>query len=88
MEDLSTGLSAVRLELHQQMDASARTSALLDSMATVLTGSPRAAQPPVRSIPVAKAVPPRPTPAAKQRGGANDENLDSALDRVFPTGNN
>jgi hypothetical protein len=87
IEGLSTGLSATRLELHQQINASARTSALLDSMATVLTGSPRVAQPPPpRSIPVAKAVPPHPEPAAQQPG--SDENLDSALDRVFSSGRN
>jgi len=82
--ELATGLSAVQLELHQQMEASARTSSLLDSMASVLTNTPRVASPP-RSIPVSKAAPPRPEPV--DAGSGNDENLDSALDRVFSGGN-
>jgi len=84
--ELATGLSAVQHEVHQQMEASARTSSLLDSMASVLTKTPRIAPPP-RSIPVARVAPPIPAPAAQESDSGNDENLDSALDRVFSGGN-
>lgn len=86
---LAMGLSAVQLELHQQMEASARTSSLLDNMASVLTGGQRVASPPRASAPAAKVAPPPRTraPAAQEAGNGNDENLDSALDRVFPGGN-
>lgn len=65
---LGQAISALQLELQQQMEQSSRTSALLSNMASVLTGGGGA---------------PQPGSADAGPAPMSEENVDNALDQMF-----